>query len=95
MKNKTDYTLANDEQTLLSAFEAGELTSDFTEERRQQLMAIAESSVKKDKRINIRLAQRDLEAIQRRAMQEGLPYQTLIASILHKYASGSLKDLSA
>ncbi len=42
--------------------------------------------VRKDRRLNIRLSSKDLEAIQKRALVEGLPYQTLIASLLHKYA---------
>jgi hypothetical protein len=44
-------------------------------------------------RLNIRLSSRDLEAIQKRALAEGLPYQTLIASLLHKYATGRLKEV--
>jgi predicted DNA binding CopG/RHH family protein len=46
-----------------------------------------------DRRLNIRLSSKDLEAIQKRALAEGLPYQTLIASLLHKYATGRLKEL--
>ena len=46
-----------------------------------------------DRRLNIRLSSKDLEAIQKRALAEGLPYQTLIASLLHKYASGRLKEV--
>jgi predicted DNA binding CopG/RHH family protein len=56
---------------------------------------VAEASAKKDKRINIRISSRDLSAIQRRALEEGVPYQTLVASILHKYVSGSLYDATA
>ena len=48
---------------------------------------------RKDRRLNIRLSSKDLEAIQKRALGEGLPYQTLIASLLHKYASGRLKEI--
>jgi len=45
------------------------------------------------RRLNIRLSSKDLEAIQKRALAEGLPYQTLISSLLHKYASGRLKEI--
>ena len=45
---------------------------------------------RRDRRINIRISTRDLDAIQKRALEEGLPYQTLIASVLHKYATGRL-----
>jgi predicted DNA binding CopG/RHH family protein len=51
------------------------------------------ATFKKDRRLNIRLSSKDLEAIQKRALAEGLPYQTLIASLLHKYASGCLKEV--
>jgi predicted DNA binding CopG/RHH family protein len=54
--------------------------------------ASAAATLAKDKRINIRLSSRDLEDIQMRAAEEGMPYQTLIASIVHKYASGRLVE---
>ncbi|MEO8649262.1 MAG: antitoxin [Acidobacteriota bacterium] len=49
---------------------------------------VAANTFKKDARINIRIASRDLRALQKRALAEGIPYQTLIASVLHKYAEG-------
>ena len=52
----------------------------------------AKATFRKDRRLNIRLSSKDLEAIQKRALAEGLPYQTLIASLLHKYATGRLKE---
>ena len=51
------------------------------------------ATFRKDRRLNIRLSSKDLEAIQKRALAEGLPYQTLIASLLHKYAAGCLKEI--
>lgn len=92
MKKHQTIILDDEEQSILEAFESDEFESVLTDDRKTELMAIAQASVKKDKRINIRIAQRDLDAIQRKAMQEGMPYQTLIASILHKYASGSLTE---
>ncbi|GAB6194605.1 CopG family antitoxin [Desulfocastanea catecholica] len=80
---------------MLDAFEADEFQSDLTEERRTQLTKFAKESIKKDKRINIRISGRDLEALQRRALEEGLPYQSLVSSVLHKYVSGGLKDITA
>jgi predicted DNA binding CopG/RHH family protein len=53
----------------------------------------AKATFRKDRRLDIRLSSKDLEAIQKRALAEGLPYQTLIASLLHKYASGRLKEV--
>ena len=51
----------------------------------------AAATFRKDRRVNIRISAKDLEAIQKRALEEGLPYQTLISSLLHKYASGRLR----
>jgi predicted DNA binding CopG/RHH family protein len=84
-----------EDQELLAAFEADEFQSDLTEERRTQLAKFAKETIKKDKRINIRISGRDLEALQRRALEEGLPYQSLVSSVLHKYVSGGLKDITA
>jgi len=68
--------LNKEEQELLDAFEADEFHSDMNEKRRTQLAKLAETTIKKDKRINIRISSRDLEALQRRALEEGLPYQS-------------------
>lgn len=87
--------LDQEEQELLDAFEAGEFESVLTEERKNLLAQSAEDAFKKDKRINIRISSRDLAALQRRALEEGLPYQSLVASVLHKYVSGSLQDITA
>lgn len=92
MTHENGEMLEEEETAVLEAFNANEYESALTEQRKSTLVESANASVKKDKRINIRIAQRDLEALQRKAMQEGMPYQTLIASILHKYASGSLTD---
>ena len=91
----TRTTLDKDEQSILEAFEAGGFQSELSEARRAFLAQAAEETCKKDKRINIRISSRDLEALQRRALQEGLPYQSLVASVLHKYVSGGLKDIAA
>ncbi|MGB5847494.1 MAG: hypothetical protein WBH40_03340 [Ignavibacteriaceae bacterium] len=48
--------------------------------------------MKKNRKINIRISENDLSALQRKAAREGIPYQTLIGSVLHKYASGFLKE---
>ena len=53
----------------------------------------ARATFRKDRRLNIRLSSKGMEAIQKRALAEGLPYQTLIASLLHKYATGRLKEI--
>lgn len=92
MKNKK---LNPEDQEMLEAFEAGEFVSELKDKRRTQLAKLAEETIRKDKRINIRISSRDLEALQRRAIEEGLPYQSLVSSVLHKYVSGGFKDISA
>jgi predicted DNA binding CopG/RHH family protein len=52
----------------------------------------ARATLRKDRRVNIRISERDLLSLQRRAIAEGLPYQTLISSILHRYVNGRLAD---
>lgn len=87
--------LSKDEKALLAALEKGEFESTLTKERRLELETIATNTFKKDKRINIRISNRDLLAVQSKASEQGIPYQTLVSSIIHKYVSGSLKDVSA
>jgi predicted DNA binding CopG/RHH family protein len=57
------------------------------------VLPLCEGQFRKDRRLNIRLSTKDLEAIQKRALAEGLPYLTLISSLLHKYAAGRLEDV--
>lgn len=90
-----DKKFSADEKALLEQFDQGQFESDLSPQRQQELQAIAETTFKKDKRINIRISTRDLEAIQRKALKEGVPYQTLVSSVLHKYVAGSLKDVEA
>ena len=87
--------LDKEEQAILDDFESGEFKSVLTSSRKKAIQAAAEETVRKDKRINIRISSRDLESLQRRALKEGIPYQTLVSSILHKYVSGSLLDKAA
>ena len=87
--------LSKEERTLLDAIEKGEFESTLTEQRRSELERAAANTFRKDKRINIRISNRDLLAVQSRASEEGIPYQTLVSSIIHKYLSGSLRDVAA
>jgi predicted DNA binding CopG/RHH family protein len=84
--------LEPDEKQLLADFEAGELRSVATPALLSQLQNAAKATSLKDQRINIRLSSADLQAIRIRAMQEGIPYQTLISSVLHRYVSGTLQE---
>ena len=82
-----------DEKELLESVERGEWRSVKGGKReRSRYSHYAEATFRKDRRLNIRLSSKDLDAIQKRALAEGLPYQTLISSVLHKYASGVLKE---
>ena len=85
--------LSKEEHDLLVLAESDVFKSILTPERKGHLQTSAQHTAKKDKRINIRISNRDLTAIQSRASIEGIPYQTLVASILHKYVSGTLKDV--
>ena len=89
---KKDLQLDEEELQILGDFERGELESiqDFRGEKRK-LEDAARNTLSKDKRINIRISSRDLEKIQARAAKEGMPYQTYIASTLHKVVAGRLK----
>ena len=82
-----------EEREILEAFKSGNVkrTKDAgkTQKRHQQY---AEAMFKKDARINIRLTSKDLRGLQKKALAEGIPYQTLVASILHKYVEGRLHE---
>ena len=81
------------EKDILESVEQGEWRSVKGAKRDQGRYArYARATFRKDRRLNIRLSSKDLEAIQKRALEEGLPYQTLISSLLHKYAAGRLKE---
>ena len=85
--------LSSEEREILEAFEKGKLKRSKkaanTQKRHQEY---AEAMFRKDARINIRLSSKDLRGLQKRALEEGIPYQTLIASILHKYVEGRLNE---
>ncbi len=82
------------ERDLVDAVERGEFDSTLTQERLKTLQSIAANTVRKDKRINIRISNRDLRAVQARALEQGIPYQTLASSVIHKYVTGTLRDVS-
>ena len=85
--------LDREEREILEAFENGQLKrSKKATALLKQHKAVAEATFKKDARINIRLSSRDLRAIQSRALKEGIPYQTLVSSVLHKYVDGRLVE---
>lgn len=82
------------EREVLDAYESGTLKSTVTKREIAKFRAAARATAAKDRRVNIRLSSGDLRDIQTRALEEGMPYQTLIASVLHKYVTGRLVDPS-
>jgi predicted DNA binding CopG/RHH family protein len=80
------------ELEVLTSFEKGALKSVATKAELAKFKAAARATAVKDRRVNIRLSSIDLGDIQVRALEEGVPYQTLIASVLHRYVSGRLVE---
>ena len=88
-----EMKLTAEEKSLLDSVERGEWKRipDFDREALRYRAAVR-ATLRKDKRVNIRMAERDLVRLQKTAVHEGLPYQTLISSVLHKYINGRLVE---
>ena len=87
------FTLEDEEIELLDSLESKEWNS--VKNLKDEIAShqiIARNTLKKDKRVNIRMSSRDLEDIKTYAVEEGLPYQTLMSSVLHKFITGRLVD---
>ena len=85
--------LTKEEKEMLDSFEKDEWVpvTNLTK-RKKELMAYARNTLRKDKRLNIRISERDLLELQKKAVNEGLPYQTYISSIIHKFINGALVE---
>ncbi|MEE8431121.1 MAG: antitoxin [Candidatus Desulfatibia sp.] len=80
-----------EEKDILDAYESGKMKlSTPSKKEIESIKAIAKSTFKKDKRITIRLYEHDYKGIQKKAMKMGIPYQTLISGIIHRYIEGEL-----
>jgi len=89
MKNR----LTKEEKEIVKGFEKGEwVPVTNLSRRKKELMQYARNTLKKDKRLNIRISERDLVELQRKAVKEGLPYQTFVSSIIHKFINGTLVE---
>ena len=89
----SNLKLQPDELELLASYEQDEWQSaKNVNEQKEQYRVYARATFRKDQRINIRISEKDLLDLQKRAMREGIPYQTLISSVLHKYVSGTLAE---
>jgi predicted DNA binding CopG/RHH family protein len=83
--------LDNEERDVLESYERGEWVPVKNPKKEiKRLQQYAKNTLQKDKRINIRMSSKDLDQVQVMAVQEGIPYQTLVSSIIHKYVSGYL-----
>ena len=93
MNKKVFVPLDKEESDMMKSLENDEWqpVKDFKQQKKDAVEA-ARNTLKKDKRINLRLSQKDYHQIQIKAVQEGIPYQTLISSIIHKYLNGSLSQ---
>lgn len=87
--------LNKEEKELLHSYENDEWTSvkDF-EKQKAEYQRYARNTSAKNRRINIRLSERDLTNLKAKSLEEGMPYQTLVASIIHKYISGKFREVS-
>lgn len=85
--------LNTEEREILKAYEDGDVKRprDVAKELARH-RDVAEATYRKDSRINIRISSKDLRALQKRALAEGIPYQTLVSSVLHKYVEGRYSE---
>ena len=84
-----NYRLDKEEQEILDAIERGDW--EMVKPKKSELAhyaEIAKSTLQKNERMNIRISRTDLNRIRAKAAEEGIPYQTLVASLIHKYVSG-------
>jgi predicted DNA binding CopG/RHH family protein len=91
ISQKAFKPIDQDEKNLMDTIERGDWKPvDDLDREKEKAISAARNTLKKDKRINLRLTQKDYHQIQIKAIEEGIPYQTLISSIVHKYLNGSL-----
>ncbi len=85
--------LSKQEKEIVESVERGDWRSvRGVKKQMKRYQDYAKATVRKDKRVNIRMSEKDLIGLQKKAMEEGLPYQSLISSVLHKYVNGRLVD---
>ena len=82
----------NEEKYILDALENGDMTlSTPSPEEMESIKKAAKSTFKKEKRVTIRLYEHDYVGIQKKALEMGMPYQTLISGLIHRYVEGNVK----
>ena len=84
------------EKDILDAYEKGDIkTATPSKKEIAKIKALAENTFRKDRRVTIRLYDHDLKGIQKKALEKGIPYQTLISSMIHQYVEGDLTEIKA
>jgi predicted DNA binding CopG/RHH family protein len=86
----TERYLDKEERELAQSLEKEEWISDLTKKEKKEHEEYARYSLNKQKRINIRMSERDLKKIRAKAIEEGIPYQSLISMLIHKYNEGKV-----
>ena len=90
---KKEKYIDEEEKDFIESFERGEWqTVAGVVKDAEASREYARNTLKKDKRINIRLSEKDLEDLRVMAVENGIPYQTMISSVLHRFATGQLRD---
>ena len=91
--DQRDDNMEEEEQEILTAYENGKTTRvEDTVTLLARHREYAEATFRKDARLNIRISSKDLRGLQRRALADGIPYQTLVASVLYKFVEGRLRE---
>ena len=88
--------LDKEERNILDAYDKGKLKLSSPSKREmEKIQAMAEQTFRKDRRVTIRLYDHDLKGVQKKAMEKGMPYQTLISAMIHQYVEGDLVERQA
>jgi len=88
--------LDKEERGILDAYDKGKLKlSSPSKKEKEKIQAMAEQTFRKDRRVTIRLYDHDLKGVQKKAMEKGMPYQTLISAMIHQYVEGDLVERHA
>ena len=82
-----------EEKSILEAYDKGKMKlSSLSGKQKAKVKSMAERTFRKDRRVTIRLYDHDLKGIQKKAMEKGMPYQTLISGMIHQYVEGDLVE---
>lgn len=88
--------LDKEEREILDAYDKGRLKLvSPSKKERDKTRSMAEQTFRKDRRVTIRLYDHDLKGVQKKAMEKGMPYQTLISAMIHQYVEGDLVERQA